>query len=262
MRIRPRTPEDLPACVAALALVQAVDRYPVDWPADPAAWLTPSKLTAAWIAEESGTIFGHIALTPAHTEATEGLKTHRHSGATQPTEAQHHAVAAEGPRGYSGQARVTHTAQAHTHTAPAQSQGTQVPSQIAQVQSHGAQAPSHATQVHGLDTHAHSYDALMRSHAEPTQAAETHHRPATSQAAAEVIRLFVTPAARGRGLAARLLTTARTATAGPLSLEVSSEAEAAITLYERLGWRRIGSHRATWLNAAGEPALLHHYLSP
>jgi ribosomal protein S18 acetylase RimI-like enzyme len=79
---------------------------------------------------------------------------------------------------------------------------------------------------------------------------------------AEVTRLFVVPAARGRGLAARLLDTVRAAVRAPLKLHVSSEGEAAIAFYERSGWRRVGSTRATWLNAAGEPALLHHYVSP
>ncbi|NUP77989.1 MAG: GNAT family N-acetyltransferase [Nonomuraea sp.] len=78
----------------------------------------------------------------------------------------------------------------------------------------------------------------------------------------EVTRLFVTPAARGRGLAARLLGTVREAAGEPVKLEVSDEGRAAIALYERLGWRRVTSTRARWLNAAGEPALLHHYVSP
>ncbi|SEU25694.1 GNAT family N-acetyltransferase [Nonomuraea wenchangensis] len=79
----------------------------------------------------------------------------------------------------------------------------------------------------------------------------------------EVTRLFVVPAARGRGLAELLLDAARAAARGrPVTLEVSSEGTAAIARYERSGWRRTGSSRATWLNAAGEPALLHHYVSP
>ncbi|MEQ4715517.1 GNAT family N-acetyltransferase [Nonomuraea sp. B19D2] len=79
---------------------------------------------------------------------------------------------------------------------------------------------------------------------------------------AEIVRLFVTPAARGRGLAAQLLDSVRAAARGPLKLRVSSEGEAAIAFYERSGWRRVGSSRADWVNAAGEPALLHHYVSP
>ncbi|MFI9594456.1 GNAT family N-acetyltransferase [Nonomuraea sp. NPDC052265] len=78
----------------------------------------------------------------------------------------------------------------------------------------------------------------------------------------EVTRLFVAPAARGRGLAALLLETVRKAAGAPVLLEVSDEGRAAVALYERLGWRRVGSTRARWLNAAGEPALLHHYVSP
>ncbi|WP_206068161.1 GNAT family N-acetyltransferase [Nonomuraea composti] len=144
MDIRPRTPADLPACVEALAAVQAADRYPVNWPDDPGAWLTPAGMTAAWLAIEAGAVLGHVAITRDQ----------------------------------------------------------------------------------------------------------------------EVSRLFVTPAARGRGVAARLLESARSSTPLPLKLEVSSEGRAAIGLYERLGWRRVASSRATWLNAAGEPALLHHYVSP
>ncbi|MGN9841152.1 N-acetyltransferase family protein [Nonomuraea sp. H19] len=144
MEIRPRTPDDLDACVKALAEVQASDRYPVDWPADPGRWLTPDGLAGAWIAVEAGAVLGHVALTRD----------------------------------------------------------------------------------------------------------------------AEVTRLFVAPGARGRGLAGQLLDTVRAAVRTPLKLEVSSEGEAAIAFYERSGWRRVGSSRATWLNAAGEPALLHHYESP
>ncbi|WP_219601737.1 GNAT family N-acetyltransferase [Nonomuraea indica] len=144
MDIRLRTPDDMDACVEALAHVQAADRYPVRWPDDPRSWLTPTGLTSAWIAFEAGTVLGHVGLTRD----------------------------------------------------------------------------------------------------------------------AEITRLFVTPAARGRGLATRLLDTVRAAARTPLKLEVSSEGEAAIALYQRAGWRRVGSSRAGWTNAAGEPALLHHYVSP
>lgn len=75
-----------------------------------------------------------------------------------------------------------------------------------------------------------------------------------------IARLFVTPRGRGRGLAGRLLDAVRAEVDGPLSLEVSDEGRAAIALYERAGWRRVASTRATWLNNAGEPALMHHYV--
>lgn len=48
--IRPRTPADLDACVAALREVHEADHYPTNWPADPAGWLTPPDITAAWVA--------------------------------------------------------------------------------------------------------------------------------------------------------------------------------------------------------------------
>jgi GNAT superfamily N-acetyltransferase len=48
--IRPRTRADLDACVAALRAVHEADRYPLNWPADPARWLTPPGLAAAWVA--------------------------------------------------------------------------------------------------------------------------------------------------------------------------------------------------------------------
>ncbi|MGV9306663.1 GNAT family N-acetyltransferase [Nonomuraea sp. NPDC003727] len=144
MEIRDRTAADMDACIQTLSEVQAADRYPVDWPTDPGAWLTPERLLRAWIAVEAEAVLGHVAL---------------------------------------------------------------------------------------------SRDM-------------------------EVTRLFVAPTARGRGVAAQLLDFVRTAVRAPLTLQVSSEGTAAIRFYERSGWRRVGSTRAAWLNAAGEPALLHHYVSP
>ncbi|MFI6604002.1 GNAT family N-acetyltransferase [Nonomuraea sp. NPDC050536] len=76
-----------------------------------------------------------------------------------------------------------------------------------------------------------------------------------------VTRLFVTPAARGTGMAARLLAVAQESV-GRLTLEVSHEGVGAIALYERAGWRRVCSTRAQWLDSAGLPALVHHYVSP
>ncbi|MGP3959515.1 GNAT family N-acetyltransferase [Nonomuraea sp. 3N208] len=141
MTIRRRVPGDLDACVEALALVHAADRYPVNWPDDPAGWLCPGGLTRAWVAVEAGTVVGHV--------------------------------------GVAGEVEVT--------------------------------------------------------------------------------RLFVVPAARGRGVAGRLLAAVRAAVPGPLELEVSAGDRAAIALYERSGWRRVGSGRVGWLDAAGEPALVHRY---
>lgn len=76
--IRPRTDQDLAACVTALATVQRADRYPVHWPDDPEGWLAPAGMLGAWVATEgaegdSGTegasgnegpaVLGHVTLT-------------------------------------------------------------------------------------------------------------------------------------------------------------------------------------------------------
>jgi GNAT superfamily N-acetyltransferase len=62
MPIRARTPADLAGCVALLRTVHETSGYPSRWPADPARWLTPASLIAAWVAEADGLITGHIAL--------------------------------------------------------------------------------------------------------------------------------------------------------------------------------------------------------
>ncbi|RKE23108.1 GNAT family N-acetyltransferase [Streptomyces sp. TLI_171] len=59
---RRRTPADLDACVRALGAVHRQDGYPMNWPADPAGWLTPETLLAAWVAELDGRVAGHVAL--------------------------------------------------------------------------------------------------------------------------------------------------------------------------------------------------------
>lgn len=154
--IRLRAGSDLDACVKALAEVHAADRYPVDWPADPARWLSPPGLLRAWVAvDEDGRVTGHVGL---------------------------------------------------------------------------ARPDAHITEL------------------------------ADTAVAGEVTRLFVAPGARGGGLAAKLLDTVL-ADSAPLALEVSDEGRAAIACYERQGWRLVARSRASWLNAAGHPALLHHYVS-
>ncbi|WP_432140516.1 N-acetyltransferase family protein [Streptomyces sp. bgisy084] len=60
--IRRRQDRDLDACVAVLAEVHTHSGYPHHWPDDPARWLTPDGLTAAWVAEADGTVAGHAAL--------------------------------------------------------------------------------------------------------------------------------------------------------------------------------------------------------
>ncbi|MBL7254416.1 GNAT family N-acetyltransferase [Paractinoplanes lichenicola] len=60
MIVRPRHAADLPACAAALRRVHDADAYPLNWPDDPQAWLTPA--TAAWVAEDGELIVGHVAV--------------------------------------------------------------------------------------------------------------------------------------------------------------------------------------------------------
>ncbi|MGW2329133.1 hypothetical protein ACWC5C_25720 [Streptomyces sp. NPDC001700] len=62
-QLRPRTDEDLAACVSALATVQRADRYPVHWPDDPQGWLTPADMLGAWVAAEGPAVLGHVTLT-------------------------------------------------------------------------------------------------------------------------------------------------------------------------------------------------------
>ncbi|WP_199831064.1 GNAT family N-acetyltransferase [Streptomyces sp. NBRC 110028] len=75
--IRPRTGQDLAACLSALATVQRADRYPVDWPEDPEGWLTPDGMLGAWVATtaegpavqepavQEPAVLGHVMLTRA-----------------------------------------------------------------------------------------------------------------------------------------------------------------------------------------------------
>ncbi|MFF3376535.1 hypothetical protein ACFYXF_26725 [Streptomyces sp. NPDC002680] len=61
-RIRRRTEADLEACVRVLATVHERNGYPLNWPQDPATWLTPRSLLAVWVAEEGEEVVGHIVL--------------------------------------------------------------------------------------------------------------------------------------------------------------------------------------------------------
>lgn len=62
MAVRLRCADDLSACVTALAEVHRHDGYPTRWPADPAEWLTPKHLHAAWVAEDDGVVQGHVVV--------------------------------------------------------------------------------------------------------------------------------------------------------------------------------------------------------
>jgi len=71
MTVRPRRPDDVAGCVAALAEVHRLYGYPTRWPADAAAWLTPDGLLAAWVATVDGEPAGHLALVAEDSEPAE-----------------------------------------------------------------------------------------------------------------------------------------------------------------------------------------------
>ncbi|MFG1840694.1 GNAT family N-acetyltransferase [Micromonospora sp. NPDC049175] len=79
---------------------------------------------------------------------------------------------------------------------------------------------------------------------------------------AEVARLFVVPAARGLALGGALLERARqwaSARGTDLVLDVTTGDAAAITLYERTGWRCTGVSTAPWTAPDGGPVSLRRY---
>ncbi|MEV8205658.1 GNAT family N-acetyltransferase [Streptomyces sp. NPDC079189] len=86
-----------------------------------------------------------------------------------------------------------------------------------------------------------------------------------SQRLVSVARFFVSAGARRRGVAARLLDKAiEVAAADGLRpvLEVEAGATAAINLYERAGWRYVGSSVADWITADGRVAQMRSYVAP
>ncbi|MEV6348215.1 GNAT family N-acetyltransferase [Actinoplanes sp. NPDC051851] len=63
VRIVTRRHTDVDRCVTTLRTVHESDGYPVNWPADPHAWLIPPGLLHSWIATGAdGTVAGHVAL--------------------------------------------------------------------------------------------------------------------------------------------------------------------------------------------------------
>ncbi len=73
--IRNREATDVPRCIEALAAVHESDRYPIVWPEDPVAWLSPPNLMTGWVAERPGVIVGHVVLV-AGGDAPDGLPSH------------------------------------------------------------------------------------------------------------------------------------------------------------------------------------------
>jgi GNAT superfamily N-acetyltransferase len=75
---------------------------------------------------------------------------------------------------------------------------------------------------------------------------------------AYVARLFVTPQARRYGVASVLLGAA-SARGLELVLEIEDGGKAAIALYARSGWCRVGTAESDWTTADGRTALRHAY---
>jgi GNAT superfamily N-acetyltransferase len=90
-------------------------------------------------------------------------------------------------------------------------------------------------------------------------------QPPTSpsgQAATEISRLFVAPAARRQGVAQALLDQAMHWAATneqDLVLEVTDNLQAAQALYERAHFRRSATKQADWTTPNGHPVTLHRY---
>jgi GNAT superfamily N-acetyltransferase len=86
-----------------------------------------------------------------------------------------------------------------------------------------------------------------------------------SSALAQVKRLFVHPATRGRGIARTLLeTAARDAFERALHpvLETTADRPETVRFYEGAGWRRIGNAIAQWSMPSGEHPLMQHFEFP
>jgi len=108
--VRVRCDDDLETCVRALAAVHAADGYPMLWPADPTAWLTPPGMTRAWVAEHRGAVCGHVGVVQGvHEPAVTGLTGVPASGLASVTRL---FVAPEG-RGHGSGARLLDAVQGH-----------------------------------------------------------------------------------------------------------------------------------------------------
>ncbi|TCM47143.1 acetyltransferase (GNAT) family protein [Kribbella sp. VKM Ac-2568] len=63
IEVRKRVEGDLDECVRLLRGVQETAGYPVNWPEDPAHWLTPPDALGCWVIAVDERLAGHVALT-------------------------------------------------------------------------------------------------------------------------------------------------------------------------------------------------------
>ncbi|MEV0532597.1 GNAT family N-acetyltransferase [Kitasatospora sp. NPDC050463] len=121
-----------------------------------------------------------------------------------------------------------------------------------------------AAWVAALDGHVVGHIALTRSGPDDAAPALWSLREGTSvEDTAVISRLFVSPAARGHGIGARLMASAvREAEERALHpvLDVLASDTPAAALYERLGWSRLGSVDQRW--SPTRTVTVHCYAAP
>jgi [ribosomal protein S18]-alanine N-acetyltransferase len=61
--IRVRADDDLDVCVELLRAVHERAAYPINWPVDPRAWLTPEDRLGCWVGVSDARVVGHVVLT-------------------------------------------------------------------------------------------------------------------------------------------------------------------------------------------------------
>ncbi len=71
--VRPIADADIPGAAAALVEVHATDGYPVEGVENPEAWVRPTGVMGAWVAEKEGKIVGHVAVMQPHEEGAVSL---------------------------------------------------------------------------------------------------------------------------------------------------------------------------------------------
>jgi GNAT superfamily N-acetyltransferase len=66
--MRARVDSDVDACVELLSEVRANDGYPAHWPSDARRFMSPPYERASWVADDEGTLVGHVSLHVAETD--------------------------------------------------------------------------------------------------------------------------------------------------------------------------------------------------